>query len=116
MRKGMDEFDDWRHAGWGRTTLYEMPDISEAENELFPPAKVLNDEDGFLLLAEMPDCGREDVRIAFRHGLLELSGCCRGAHPAGFHKTFRLPGAIRAEDIHVWFESGFLFAWLPKYK
>lgn len=90
-----------------------------------PRADVLETEDEFLVLADMPGVKPEDVDIRFENGELTVLGrrtpCHAGKEPAvrvcattTFYRAFRLTDHVAADRIAAELKDGVLTLHLPK--
>jgi HSP20 family protein len=82
-----------------------------------PRVDVLETENEFLILADMPGVKPEDVDIQFEKGELAL----HGRRPAGreseglaFHRTFAVADTVAADKITADLKAGVLTVRLPK--
>jgi HSP20 family protein len=90
-----------------------------------PSVDVLETEDSFLVLAELPGVGRDDIQLQVKDRRLELSGrrpslgenrnFLRMERSYGpFRRTFELSAPIDSEGITAAFDQGVLKILLPK--
>lgn len=99
-----------------------------------PMVDVHEDEQSYVIDAELPGLRREDVRINFQDGVLAISGernygyekkegenggkernCHRLERFYGkFHRTFTFPSAVNADGIRAKFDNGILTITVPK--
>jgi len=118
MYRTFDRFfskDSWSdqetvsQAGW-----YPVVDISENNDE-------------YLLNAELPGLKKEDIHISFTNGVLKLEGERKKVNSekdtdyhrvervfGKFCRTFRLPTTVKTEKISADFKAGILSIRLPK--
>jgi len=90
-----------------------------------PSVDVLETEDGYLVLAELPGVRRDDIQLQVRDRRLELSG---RRQPLGenrnflrmersygpFRRTFDLGAPVDVDGISAAFEQGVLRVLIPK--
>jgi HSP20 family protein len=90
-----------------------------------PSVDVLETEDGYLVLAELPGVRRDDIQLQVRERRLELSG---RRQPLGenrnflrmersygpFRRTFDLGAPVDVDGISAAFEQGVLRVLIPK--
>jgi HSP20 family protein len=110
------------------TTLKPVQDGAETDTRSVtatPRADLLETEDEFLILADLPGVKPEDVDIRFENGELTVLGrrtpCHSGKEPAvrecattTFYRTFRLTDHVAADRIGAELKDGVLTLHLPK--
>ncbi len=90
-----------------------------------PRVDILETEDGFLLLADMPGVRPEDVDIRFEKGELTVHGRRRAGHagrePAhreyeatSYQRVFAVADTVAADRIEAELKNGVLTVKLPK--
>lgn len=107
-----------------------------------PAVDVHEDENSYLIEAELPGIAREDVKINFQDGALTISGERRYTHEpkaegnegaeanasakpsrnrnrverfyGRFSRSFKLPATVNPENIKARFENGVLIVTVPK--
>lgn len=105
-----------------------------------PAVDVHEDENSYLIEAELPGIAREDVKINFQNGALTISGERRYVHEqkteenenpeatgkqfknrnrverfyGRFSRSFKLPAMVNPENITARFENGVLIVTVPK--
>lgn len=92
-----------------------------------PAVDLRENEEGFVLTAELPGVRREDIRIRVERGLLILEGqrpMDKGAREADhlrversygpFTRSFHLPASIDDSKVTARFERGVLEVFVPK--
>jgi HSP20 family protein len=82
-----------------------------------PRVDVLETENEFLVLADMPGVKPEDVDIRFEKGELAVHGrraAGRNSEPTAFHRTFAVAETIAADKISADLKAGVLTIRLPK--
>lgn len=106
-----------------------MPSIREdvgsqnAENEtgerglaLSPRVDVLETENEYLVLADMPGTKPEEVDVRFEHGELSVHGrrATRKDDIATYHRVFAVADTVAADKISAELKTGVLTIHLPK--
>jgi len=83
---------------------------------LSPRVDVLETENEFLVLADMPGTRPEDVDIRFERGELSVHGrrACRNEEFATYHRTFAVADSVAADKIAAELKAGVLTIHLPK--
>jgi HSP20 family protein len=92
-----------------------------------PPMDLIEQDDVFVLRADLPGMSEEDVSIEFENGVLTISGERRLAHErtergwhrlersfGSFSRTLSLPDGIDPESIAATFDRGVLEVRVPK--
>jgi HSP20 family protein len=90
-----------------------------------PRVDVLETENDFLLLADMPGVKAEDVDIRFEKGELTIHGRRPAAHPGkesavreydatNYHRAFAVAETVAADRISADLKNGVLTVRLPK--
>ncbi|HEV7868162.1 MAG TPA: Hsp20/alpha crystallin family protein [Chthoniobacteraceae bacterium] len=90
-----------------------------------PPANIREDQDGYVLEAEMPGVGKDGLQITVENGELILLGRRTAAEPAGtqvyresrradYRRVFELDSSIDTGKISAKMEQGVLTLRLPK--
>jgi len=90
-----------------------------------PPVDVLETEDEFLVLADMPGVKPEDVDVRFEKGELTVHGRRTTANPekefavreyeaTGYHRAFVVAETVAADRITADLKGGVLTVRLPK--
>ena len=90
-----------------------------------PPVDILETDDEYLLLADLPGVQPQDVDVRFENGELLLHGKRSASHkdkrPAfwehgatHYHRVFRLNENVAADRIHAELNAGVLTVHLPK--
>ena len=95
------------------STEHEAPDRGGA---MSPRVDVLETENEFLVLADMPGTKPEEVDIRFEQGELSVHGrrATRKDDFTSYHRTFALADTIAADKISADLKSGVLTIRLPK--
>jgi len=82
-----------------------------------PRVDVLETENEFLVLADMPGVKPEGVEIRFEKGELAVHGrrpACREYSPTNYHRVFRVAESVAADKITAELKVGVLTVRLPK--
>jgi HSP20 family protein len=118
----------------GLNRLLKLRDLNEADASLSPskwtPAvDIIEDEKEFLIKADLPEVGKDEVKVIFDHGMLTISGERNFEHEeesedrkyhriertyGSFQRSFRLPEIVDAEALTADFKEGVLVVHLPK--
>ena len=133
-----DLFDDLRSAQDEMARLGRMPGhwigqfgqqpVTRPASQAWAPAVDITErEDAYLVAAELPGVGTEDVEITFQDGLLTIQG---ERHPAAgaaaekvhrserrygaFRRSITLPSHVRADKIEASAQDGVLQILVPK--
>lgn len=92
----------------------EMPERAVAMN---PRVDVLETENEFLILADVPGVKPEDVDIRFEKGEVALHGRRPGAtdfDAIAYHRSFAVADSVAADKITADLKAGVLTVRLPK--
>jgi len=97
--------------------------------EWSPAVDITEDENEFVIKAELPQIKREDVKVSVENGELNISGerkfekeeknkkYHRVERSYGcFHRSFTLPPEVSSERVKADFKDGLLCVHLPKDK
>jgi HSP20 family protein len=79
-----------------------------------PPADVLETDDGFRLLLDLPGVQPGDVDVRFEDGELTVNARRQGRHGGSYARTFRVSERIAADKITADLKQGVLTLALPK--
>jgi HSP20 family protein len=119
----LSKFLGWplRHRDGGKEDLALM--------EWSPAVDIIEDENEFVIKAELPQIKREDVKVSVENGELNISGerkfekeekdkkYHRVERAYGcFHRSFSLPPEVNSERVKADFKDGLLCVHLPKDK
>jgi HSP20 family protein len=98
-----------------------------AINAWTPAVDIFEDENQFLIKAELPEVGRDDVKVSLNENMLSITGERRieneekreGYHRVErsygqFYRSFTLPPNADAERISAQFKEGVLRLSIPK--
>ncbi len=114
-------FDEmWRGFGAGPTRQTALPGFS-------PRIDVRDTNEAFVLRAELPGLDEGDFEIALEDDVLTLKGEKKTesheqregyrhveTRSGSFERRFRLPSAVKADDVKATFDKGVLTVTLPK--
>jgi len=91
------------------------------------PLDLIETEDSFLIRADLPGFTPEDLDISISNDVLTIRGelkpdkaeqssryLLQERRQGQFHRSFRLPARVQADDIWAHFEAGVLTLTLPK--
>lgn len=96
------------------------------ENAFSPAADVLESENDFQLLLDLPGCEKDDLKISIKNSVLTISGERKVAvtehqtvkkqerQSGVFSRSFALPDDVSAAEIKANFKNGVLSVVLPK--
>lgn len=81
-----------------------------------PRVDVLETENEYLVLADMPGTKPDDVDVRFEHGELSVHGrrAARKDEVATYHRIFAVADTVAADKISAELKSGVLTIHLPK--
>ena len=92
-----------------------------------PAVDIVDQDDAYKLTAELPGVDEKQVEIRFSNGTLTIEGkkaespedakqdhFVSERHYGDFHRTFRVPDGVDADNIEASFKSGVLSVTLPK--
>lgn len=98
----------------GTLTAPAKPDTDPRGVTVTPPTDILETDDGFRLLLDLPGVQPGDVDVRFEDGELAVNAR-RAGRPAGsFARTFRVSERIAADQITADLSHGVLTLTLPK--
>ncbi len=102
-------------------------DVSESMGELTPAVNIEENENEYLISAELPGVKKSDVKITFEDGALSISGekkVEKEDNKDNFHRIerrygafsrrFAIPSSIMIDKIDATFKEGVLNIVLPK--
>ena len=95
------------------------------KDQQVPPVDIYETDDGWVLLADMPGVGKDDVNVEVRQGVLTIEGrmsgpvpagqlVCRGFERADYFREFPLSEEVERERISATIRDGVLRVVLPK--
>ena len=101
--------------------------VPSGRRGVFPPANLYETEDAYILTAELPGVGPEDVEISIERSTLTLSGQRQIDHGDGetsahrlerasgsFRRAFELPVEVDVDKAEAAQRNGVLMVRLPK--
>jgi HSP20 family protein len=133
-----DLFDDLRSAQEELARLSRMPGhwigqfgqqpgTSAASQAWAPAVDITERKDAYLVAAELPGVGKDDLEITFQDGLLTIQGerhpvadaAAEKVHRAerrygAFRRSITLPSHVQADKIEASAEDGVLMILVPK--
>ncbi len=94
----------------------------ETLSVMAPAVDILENEDEYLILSDLPGADPDSLSLDLEHGQLTLAARRRalsgelvhGSEPLSFHRVFRLPDSIDAEGVSARLDKGILEVHLPK--
>jgi HSP20 family protein len=106
----------------------DSTDVDQYENAVWAPlTDVSEDKDNYVLRLDLPGVNKEDVKISFSDGQLNISGERKQEKETKelkfhrvervygkYYRSFTLPGAIKEEKIDAEFKNGQLLITIPK--
>ena len=122
------EFNKMFNSLGSRFGLMDSSDMEEYENAVWMPlTDISEDKDNFVLKLDLPGVSKDDVKISFTDGMLNISGerkLEKDTKDAKFHRmeraygkyfrSFTLPNKIREDKIDAEFKDGQLIITVPK--
>ncbi len=106
-------------------SLFKAPMFSETE--WLPPVELVEEDEEFVLTAELPGMSKEDVNVSIDDNVLTLKGektterdeerdrmHIREREYGAFERSFTLPRNVLAEKIRADFRDGIVEIHLPK--
>ena len=101
-----------------------MPGTREEERTLIPPVDIFENDDGLMVVADLPGVAKEDVDVRVENNVLTLKGKAgpisshepqyREYHLLSFFRQFQLSDAVDQERIKAEMRHGVLMLSLPK--
>ena len=102
-------------------------DVSESMGELTPAVNIEENENEYIITAELPGVEKKDVKITFEDGALSISGEKKVENEdkkdnfhrierryGVFSRSFAIPSSIVIDKIDASFKDGVLRVILPK--
>jgi len=102
-------------------------DAGEASQRWVPPMDLVEGEDHFLLKADLPGLGEDDVNIEIQDNTLTVSGERRSEHESKergwyrversfgrFSRSLTLPEGVKSDAVTAEFDKGVLSVRIPK--
>ncbi len=122
------EFNRLFNSLGSRFGLMESSDIEEYENAVWTPlTDITEDKDNFVLRLDLPGVNKDEVKISYVDGMLNISGERKQekeTKDAKFHRmeraygkyfrSFSLPSKINENKIDAEFKDGQLIITVPK--
>ena len=116
-----------RHPGLGRLFADVLGEGQPAARGFAPAVDVAENDDEYIVSAELPGAKREDVTVELHDGVLTLRGEKKGERQeeknqaryvertfGSFSRSFTLPGNADAEKMAASFQDGVLTIRIPK--
>jgi HSP20 family protein len=129
----LKELDDLQHrlsTLFGRSALRKDGERDEAMTvaEWAPLVDIVEDENGFLIKAELPEVKKNDVKVTVQKGVLTITGersfekeekSAKKYHRVEraygvFSRSFTLPEEVEDEKVSAEFKDGVLHVRVPK--
>jgi HSP20 family protein len=92
-----------------------------------PAVDIVENNDNYILKAELPGMNKDDVKITLENNLLTIRGEKKNEYAkkegnyhrversyGSFERTFTIPGSIKSNDIDAQYNNGILTLTLPK--
>lgn len=113
-------------------SLFDRSPFSRAQEGIsaqlwYPQVDITEDEKEYLIKADLPEVSKNDVKVSFREGILEIAGerkqekkeATRRFHRTertygSFLRSFTLPAAAEGEKAKAEFHDGVLSVRIPK--
>jgi HSP20 family protein len=113
-------------------SLFERSPFSRSQEGIsaqqwYPQVDITEDEKEYLIKADLPEVAKNDVKVSFREGVLEIAGerkqekkeSTRRFHRTertygAFLRSFTLPAAAEGEKTKAEFHDGVLTVRIPK--
>jgi HSP20 family protein len=109
------------------STLFDRSAQGASAQRWVPAMDLVEHDDHFLLRADLPGLGEQDVNIEFHDGSLTVSGERKAEHAqrergfyrlerqfGQFSRTLTLPEGVDPEAVKASFSNGVLEIWIPK--
>ena len=121
-----DPFYRMMDSFFGENALSQSEDVSN--RAWLPAVNIRENDDAFLIEAELPGMTKDDIDITLENNLLKLSGERRfekdNSENGNYHRiersygsflrTFSLPSQVDSEKVEARFENGVLTVAVPK--
>ncbi len=122
------EFNRLFNSLGNRFGLSESSDMEEYENAVWTPlTDIAEDKDNYVLKLDLPGVSKDDVKISYTDGMLNISGERKQekeTKDAKYHRmeraygkyfrSFTLPSKIKEDKIDAEFKDGQLMITVPK--
>lgn len=105
-------------------TQTPAPENTRTRPVAAPPVDIYENDQGYLVLADLPGVGNDDVQIRFEDGELSIRGTRNDNGPgqllgaeftaADYVRRFTIPETVDAEKIDAKLANGVLHLTLPK--
>ena len=112
-----------------RTPLQSWRDEAMFLSDWAPQVDIFEDEKEFTIKADLPEVAKNDVKVSFQGGLLEISGQRKAATEetgrrfhrsersyGSFLRSFTLPPGAEGEKARAEFQQGVLTVHIPRSK
>ncbi len=112
-----------------RTPLQNWRDEASFSSDWAPQVDIFEDEKEFTIKADLPEVAKNDVKVSFNAGLLEISGERRAETDetgrrfhrsersyGSFMRSFTLPPGAEGEKAKAEFQQGVLTVHIPRSK
>ena len=96
-------------------------------DEWLPAVDISEDEKEYVVTAELPGMDVKDIDVTLSDGILTVKGEKKQEHEdksedyhriersyGAFHRSFRIPGRVKTEDVDANYKDGILKLTLPK--
>lgn len=120
------EMDDFFRS-YNRALSPSLSGESSLVTDWTPSVDITENDDEFLIKAELPEVNRDDIDVNINNGVLTLSGERKSKSETknekehrierfygSFSRSFSLPDNVREEDIRAESKDGMLYLHLPK--
>jgi HSP20 family protein len=101
-----------------------VPDTREEQRTLTPPVDIFENEDGLVVVADLPGVDKGDLDIRVENGVLTIKASSNGVMPTdpqyreyqllNFFRQFQLSDAVDQERIKAELKHGVVILNLPK--
>jgi HSP20 family protein len=121
--RGRDDLERWLSA-WMPGQAW---DATFADSNWLPPVNIAEDQDSYLIEAELPGVKREDIKVTYNNGVLTIQGERKEEKEekgqqyhrmervyGQFERSFRLPLTVKADQIQAEYNNGVLTLRVPK--
>ena len=119
LKNNMDRlFDDFFRPGW---------DQPESFADVLPAVDVVENDNEFVVNAELPGMKKDDIKITFENNYLNLSGEKKSGKEirdenyhqlersyGKFSRSVAIPSGVMLDKIHAEYEQGVLSVHIPK--
>lgn len=93
----------------------QTPANTEVERTYVPAYEVSEDENRYMISADLPGVKKEDIKIEMNENVITISGERKKSQQAmAFKRTFSVPNTVDFEKIEARHEDGVLSIFLPK--